>query len=327
VTVLVVGAGAIGGYVGAHLARTGCAVTLVARGAHGRAMRDHGLRVIGEDGEFTVRPPVVHDLHDAGPADVVILAVKAHSLSALAPSLPALLGPDSVIVSTQNGIPWWYFQRQAGPLRDHHLERVDPGGVIARTIDPRRVIGSVVYLAATVLEPGVVRHGEGNRITLGELDDSRSERCSVIARALKDAGFRCHVSTHVRQEIWLKLLGNVVFNPISALTGATLEEIARHPDAAALVREAMVETRAVAERLGITIPITIEQRIAAAESAGAHKTSMLQDVEAGRPTERDAVVGAVVELGERLGMSMPATRTLYACLSLLEDTRARRTGS
>ena len=176
----------------------------------------------------------------------------------------------------------------------------------------------------TVSEPGVVRHGEGKRITLGEPDGTRSERCRVIAQALIDAGFRCPVTTHLRDEIWVKLLGNVAFNPISALTGATLAEIARHPASAALVRDVMTETRAVADRLGITIPITIEQRMAGAESVGAHKTSMLQDVEAGRPTERDAVVGAVVELGERLDVPMPATRAVYACISLLDDLRARR---
>ncbi len=321
---VVVGAGAIGGYVGGRLAHAGRDVTLVARGAHCRAMRDRGLRVIGDDGEFTVHPPVTDDVAGVGHCDVAILAVKAHSLPAIAPSLPALIGPDTVVVSTQNGIPWWYFQRHGGELEGHHLERVDPGGAIARTIDARRVVGSVVYLSATVSEPGVVRHGEGKRITLGEPDGTRSERCRVIAQALIDAGFRCPVTTHLRDEIWVKLLGNVAFNPISALTGATLAEIARHPASAALVRDVMTETRAVADRLGVTIPITIEQRMAAAESVGAHKTSMLQDVEAGRPTERDAVVGAVVELGERLDVPMPATRAVYACISLLDDLRAGR---
>lgn len=322
---VVVGAGAIGGYVGGRLAHAGEEVTLVARGAHYRAMRERGLRVIGDGAEFTVHPPVADDVATVGPADVVILGVKAHGLPALVPSLPALFGPDTVVVSTQNGIPWWYFQSHGGELEGHHLERVDPGGVIARTIDARRVVGSVVYLSATIVEPGVVAHGEGRRITIGEPDGTRSERCRAIAEALTDAGFRCPITTHLRDEIWVKLLGNAAFNPISALTGATLAEVAGHRDSAALVRDLMTETCAVAERLGVTIPITIEQRMAAAASVGAHKTSMLQDVEAGRPTERDAVVGAVLELGERLGVPMPATRAVYALISLLDGVRSRKT--
>jgi 2-dehydropantoate 2-reductase len=281
-------------------------------------METQGLRVISADGDFEVRPQVSGDLAAIGPADVVFLGVKAHSLTALAPALAPLLGPDTVVVSTQNGIPWWYFQHCGGELEGLRLERVDPGGVIAAAIEPRRVVGSLAYFATDIVEPGVIRHTEGNRISFGEPDGSKSERARRIAESLIAAGFRCPVTPRFRHEVWVKLLGNVAFNPISALTRATLEEIARHPEVSRLVRELMVETEAVAGRLGIEIPISIEQRMAGAEKVGAHKTSMLQDLEAGRPMELEAVVGAVVELGERLGLPMTATRAVYACAKLLD---------
>jgi 2-dehydropantoate 2-reductase len=315
---VIVGAGAIGGYIGARLARAGADVVLHARGPHLRAMETQGLRVISADGDFEVRPQVSGDLAAIGPADVVFLGVKAHSLTALAPALAPLLGPDTVVVSTQNGIPWWYFQHCGGELEGLRLERVDPGGVIAAAIEPRRVVGSLAYFATDIVEPGVIRHTEGNRISFGEPDGSKSERARRIAESLIAAGFRCPVTPRFRHEVWVKLLGNVAFNPISALTRATLEEIARHPEVSRLVRELMVETETVAGRLGIEIPISIEQRMAGAEKVGAHKTSMLQDLEAGRPMELEAVVGAVVELGERLGLPMTATRAVYACAKLLD---------
>ena len=215
-------------------------------------------------------------------------------------------------------MPWWYFQGHGGELEGLRLERVDPGGVIAAAIEPRRVVGSLAYFATDVAEPGVIHHTEGNRISFGEPDGTRSDRVRRIAEALIGAGFRCPVTTRFRHEIWVKLLGNVAFNPISALTGGTLEELVRHPDTSRLVRDVMVETEAVAARLGIELPISIDQRMAGAEKVGAHKTSMLQDFEAGRPMELEAVVGAVVELGERLGVSMPATR---ADLRVCEDAR------
>jgi len=228
------------------------------------------------------------------------------------------------VVSTQNGIPWWYFQAGDGRLPELRLERVDPGGIIGAAIDPARVAGSIVYLAAEIVEPGVIRHTEGNRISLGEPDGTRSPRCRAIAEAFIHAGLRCPVTTHIRQEIWVKLLGNVAFNPISALTRGTLAGMARDPGVRDIVRSIMTEVAAVAKLLGVEIPIAIEQRIAGAEKVGEHKTSMLQDLEAGRPLELDAVVGAVVELGERLGIAMPHTRTVYACARLLEATGARR---
>ena len=322
--IVIAGAGAIGGYIGARLARAEADVVLFARGPHLRAMQQRGLRVVSPEGDFTVRPQVVGDLAAIGHADVVFLGVKAHSLTALARQLPPLLGPETIVVSTQNGVPWWYFQGHGGELEELRLERVDPGGVIAAAIEPRRVVGSLAYFSTDVAEPGVIHHTEGNRISFGEPDGTRSDRVRRIAEALIGAGFRCPVTTRFRHEIWVKLLGNVAFNPISALTGGTLEELVRHPDTSRLVRDVMVETEAVAARLDITLPISIDQRMAGAEKVGAHKTSMLQDFEAGRPMEIEAVVGAVVELGERLGVSMPATRAMYACVKMLDEHRGRR---
>ena len=321
--IVIAGAGAIGGYLGARLAKAGGDVVLFARGSHLQAMQDRGLRVVSPDGDFEVRPEVTGDLNTIGRADVIFLGVKAHSLTTLAPQLRPLFGPDTVVVSTQNGIPWWYFQGHGGELEGLHLDRVDPGGVIAAAIEPRRVVGSLAYFSTDIAEPGVIHHTEGNRISFGEPDGTRTERTKRIAEALIAAGFRCPVTTRFRHEIWVKLLGNVAFNPISALTGGTLEELARHPDVSAVVRQLMAETEAVAGRLGIELPISIDQRMAGAEKVGAHKTSMLQDFEAGRPMELEAIVGAVVELGERLGVAMPATRTVYACAKMLDEKRRK----
>jgi 2-dehydropantoate 2-reductase len=327
VRIVIAGAGAIGGYIGAKLARAGADVVLFARGPHLQAMQTRGLRVKSPDGDFDVRPQVTGDLTTIGTADVVFLGVKAHGLTALAPTLGPLLGPDTVVVSTQNGIPWWYFQHHGGELDGLRLERVDPGGVVASSIEPRRVVGSLAYFATDVAEPGVIHHTEGNRLSLGEPDGSKSERAKAIAETLIAAGFRCPVTARFRHEIWVKLLGNVAFNPISALTAGTLEELARHPETKAVVREIMTETEAVAGRLGIEMPISIEQRMAGAEKVGAHKTSMLQDLEAGRPLELEAVVGAVIELGDRLGVPMPATRAVYACAKMLDEKRHSRSRS
>ena len=319
---LIAGAGAIGAYMGACMARAGQDVTLFARGPHLRAMQEHGVRVKSVDGDFEAHPKIAANLEDVGPVDVVFLGVKAHGLTQLAPQLKPVLGPDTAVVGTQNGIPWWFFQGWGGEHEGMHLERVDPGGTIAAAIEPRRVLGSIVYFATDIVEPGVVRHTEGNRISLGEPDGTRSDRSRQIAEALIAAGLRCPVTTRIRQEIWVKILGNVAFNPISALTGATLAKMARDPDVNALVRRIMEETIAVGAKLGLEVPITIDQRIAGAEKVGEHKTSMLQDLEAGRPIELEAVVGAVVELGDRLNVPMPHTRAVYACTKLLAQTRA-----
>jgi 2-dehydropantoate 2-reductase len=319
VKIVIAGAGAIGGYIGARLARAGADVVLFARGPHLRAMQERGLRVLSPDGDFEVPVNATGDLASIGQADVVFLGVKAHGLTALAPALAPLFGPDTVVVSTQNGIPWWYFQGIGGELEGLRLERVDPGGVIAGAIEARRVVGSLAYFATDIVEPGVIRHTEGNKISFGEPDGSKSERARQIAAPLIAAGFRCPINARFRHEIWVKLLGNVAFNPISALTRGTLEELARDRDVSAVVRMLMAETEAVAAKLNIELPISIDQRMAGAEKVGAHKTSMLQDLEAGRPLEIEAIVGAVVELGDKLGVPMPATKTVYACARMLDE--------
>jgi 2-dehydropantoate 2-reductase len=308
---VIAGAGAVGAYMGACMARAGLDITLLARGPQLRAIAERGVRVVSPEGDFRAHPKATGDPQSIGQADVVFLAVKAHSLPDLVPRLECLLGPDTAVVSLQNGVPWWFTP----------LERVDPGGVIAAAIEARRVVGSLVYFATEVAEPGVVRHIEGDRIPIGEPDGTRSARCRSIAEALIASGLRCPVTTHIREEIWVKILGNVAFNPISALTGATLVRMASDPYVSALVRAIMGEAESVAERLGMKLPVSMEQRIAGAAKVGEHKTSMLQDLEAGRPLELEAVVGAVLELGERLGVATPNTRAVYACTRL----RARQT--
>ena len=320
----IIGAGAIGAYIGAKLARAGEDVLLIARGRHLEAMKTHGVRVHGPDGDFTAHPPATDDWSEAGTYDYILLTVKAHSLTGLAPRLAPLIGPDTTIVSTQNGMPWWYFQHLEGHWKGTSLEMTDPGGAIGRSIDPKRVIGCVVYPATLIVEPGVIRHIEGDRLALGELDGTRSDRCKRLSAALGAAGFRCPVRRNIRHDIWVKLAGNAAFNPISALTGATLLEIASDEDGRALARLAMAETYAVAKALGVNPSVTIDQRLAGAEKVGHHKTSMLQDAEAGRPMELDSVVGVVVELGEMLGVPTPHTRTLYASAKLLSRQLARQ---
>jgi len=319
---LVAGAGAIGAYIGAKMVRTGLDVTLFARGPHLHAMQEQGIRVKSPDGDFHVHPRVVGSLDESGPADVVFLGVKAHSLPQLAPQLKPVLRPDTTVVSTQNGIPWWYFQGIGGEAEGIHLESIDPAGTISAAIDARRVVGSIVYFSTEIPAPGVIQHTDGNRISIGEPDGTRSDRCRQIAEALIGSGLRCPVTTHIRQEIWVKLLGNASFNPISALTRATLGEMVRDPGIAALIRNIMQEVEAVARKMGMEMPVSIDQRMAGAEKVGAHKTSMLQDLEAGRPLELEALVGAVVELGERLNLPMQSTRTVYSCVKLLAQRSA-----
>jgi 2-dehydropantoate 2-reductase len=245
--------------------------------------------------------------------DAVLLAVKAHSLPELAPRLAPLFGPETCAVSLQNGVPWWY-------CPEMRIERLDPGGAIAAAIERRRVVGGIVYFSTEVAEPGVVRHIEGSRLSIGEPDGARSPRCRAISQALVAAGLRCPITTHIREEIWVKLLGNIAFNPISALTRATIGAILRDPETRALVRDIMVETEAVAARLGMELPVSVDQRIAGAEKVGEHKTSMLQDLEAGRPLELEAIAGAVLEIADRLGVAMPRTGAIYGCAKLLART-------
>ncbi|HYT75852.1 MAG TPA: 2-dehydropantoate 2-reductase [Vicinamibacterales bacterium] len=320
--IAIAGAGAIGGYIGAKLAKAGADVVLFARGPHLQAMQQRGLRIVSsEDGDFEVKPEISGDLNALAGADVIVLGVKAHGLTALAPRLRPLFGPDTVVVSTQNGIPWWYFQNYPGDLNGLHLEHVDPGGAIATAVEPERVIGSLAYFSTDIAEPGVIHHTGGDRLSLGEPNGTRTNRVKALAQVLIAAGLRAPVTTRFRHEVWVKLLGNVAFNPISALTGGMLDEMVRHPAVSQTIREIMAETEAVAARLGIELPISIGQRMAGAEKVGAHKTSMLQDYEAGRPMELDAIAGAVVELGEKLGVPMPATRAVYACAKMLDERR------
>ena len=321
---LVAGAGAIGAYIGARMARAGFDVTLFARGPHLRALQEHGVQVKSTEEEFVARPAISGSLQAVGPVDVVFLGVKAHALPQLVPQLKPILGPDTTVVSTQNGIPWWYFQGFSGKWEGIHLERVDPGGVISAAIEARSVVGSIVYFATEVAAPGVIQHIEGNRITLGEPDGSRSDRIRAIAEALAASGFRCPVTTRIRHEIFVKLLGNASFNPVSALTRATLAQMARDPGVSSVIRNIMQEVEEVSHKLGMELPISIDQRIAGAEKVGEHKTSMLQDLEAGRPMELEALVGAVVELGERVGLPMTCTRTVYNCTKLLAQSSARQ---
>jgi 2-dehydropantoate 2-reductase len=316
---LIAGAGAIGAYMGACMARANLDVTLFARGPHLKAMQQHGVRVRTAEGEFQAHPKIAVTLEEVGPVDVVFLAVKAHGLTQLALQLSPALGPETTVVSMQNGIPWWFFQGWGGEWEGLRLERVDPGGVVASAIEARRVLASIVYFSTEIVEPGVVLHNEGNRISFGEPDGTRSKRSRRIAEALITAGLRAPVTTHIRQEIWVKVLGNAAFNPVSALTRATLVQMARHPEVSELIRNIMQETEAVGRKLGLELPISIEQRIEGAAKVGEHKTSMLQDLEAGRPMELEAIVGAIVELGERVKVPMPHTKAVYACTKLLEQ--------
>ena len=321
---LIAGAGAIGAYIGARMAHAGFDVTLFARGPHLRAMQLNGVQVKSSDGDFVARPKICGSLEEVGPVDVVFLGVKAHGLPQLAPQLRPVLGPDTTVVSTQNGIPWWYFQGFGGDWEGLRLECVDPAGMISAAIEARGVVGSIVYFSTEISSPGVIQHIEGNRISLGEPDGSRSDRCRQIAEALIASGLRCPITTRIRHEIWVKVLGNASLNPVSALTRATLAQMLRDPGVAALIRNIMQEVEAVSGKLGMELPVSIEQRMAGAEKVGEHKTSMLQDLEAGRPMELEALVGAVVELSERVGLPMPYTRTVYSCAKLLAQSAAKQ---
>src|SRR6266567_4804942 len=316
----VVGAGAIGAFVGAMLARSGEDVTLIARGPHLRAIQERGVRVRGAVGNFDARVSATDDPAMVGPVDVLLLTLKAPGLTAMAPRLAPLIAPETCVVGMQNGIPWWYFYRHGGEWEGTQLESVDPSGEIAKNIDPARVIGCVVYPSATISEPGVIEHIEGTRFAIGEPDGSKSERCRRIADALIKAGLRCPIRTNIRHDMWVKLMGNVAYNPISALTRATLVEIVTCAETRALAAAIMKEAEAVAKRLGIDMGVSIEQRLEGAERVGHHKTSMLHDLETGRPMELEAIVGAVVELGDKMGLPLPCTQAVYACVKLLAQS-------
>ena len=312
------GAGAIGAYVGAALARGGADVTLIARGPHLAAMRDHGVRVLSPRGDFAARPPVTDDLAAVTGADVVFVALKAYSLPELAPRLGELLAPGAAAVWAQNGVPWWY--HQSDPAGTPPLDSVDPGGVIARAMAPDSAVGCVVYCSTEIIEPGVIRHIEGTRFTIGEPDGSASSRCASISAAMTAGGLRAPVATgaQLREQIWLKLTGNVAFNPVTALTGATLGQLGSEPEMVELLKALFAECAEVAGRLGIRFPVSLDRRLEAGLAVGDHKTSMLQDLQAGKRLELGCMTGAVAELAGRLGVDVPHLRTVHACATLLD---------
>jgi 2-dehydropantoate 2-reductase len=324
----VVGAGAIGGFAGGCLAAGGAEVALVARGAHLDALRRNGVHIQLRTGaSLTAHPFVTGDPRDIGPVDAVLLAMKAPGIRAAAPALSPLLGSETAVIAGQNGLPWWYFEKCGGSLEGMHLESVDPGGFLSSVIPASRVIGCVIYCSARVSRPGEIEQIEGNRFAIGELDGRRSDRCRRIAQAFQQGGLKCAVRARIRHDVWVKLIGNLALNPISLLARASIEEILRLPETERLARAVMEEGEAVARAAGMELEISIDQRIGGAARTGAHRTSMLQDFEAGRPLELEAIAGAVIELADRLGISIPHTRAVYACARLLESGAARRAGS
>jgi 2-dehydropantoate 2-reductase len=322
--VCVVGAGSIGGYVGVKLALAGEDVTLIARGANLEAIRSRGMRLQLHDGPELVAQNVraTSSLAEAGPQDVVILGMKAHQVEAVVPDLHHLLKEDTVVIPMQNGIPFWYFKRHGGEYEGRRVETVDPRGTIMDGIDAARIVGCVVYPACEMAGPGVVRHIEGDRFPLGELDGSTTERVTRMSEMFVKAGLKAPVLENVRAEIWLKLWGNLTFNPISALSHSTLVDICQFPLSRDLASKMMTEAQSIANHLGITFRVTLEKRIAGAEKVGKHKTSMLQDVEAGRDPEVDALVGSVIELGRMVGIPTPHIDTVFALVKLLGRTMA-----
>ncbi len=324
----VVGAGAIGGYLGARLSLAGEDVTFIARNQNLAAINSQGMRLIMPDDSMQEARSVraVQDPAQAGVQDVVLLTTKAHQVRDLLPGLRALFGPQTMVVTMINGIPWWYFQKLGGPFDGRSLASVDPDGRLAAGIEVDRIIGSIVYPAAELVQPGVVRVIEGNRFTLGELDNQRTPRLEALSKSMMAAGFKAPVSRDIRSEIWVKLWGNLTFNPVSALSHATLEDICRFPLTRELAARMMSEARAVGEKLGVAFKVSLEQRIAGAEAVGAHKTSMLQDVEHGRALELEALVGSVVELARITETPTPSIDAIYAVTSLLAKTLQQQSG-
>ncbi len=315
--VAVLGAGAIGAYVGAALHRAGADVHLIARGPHLAAMRRHGVRVLSPRGDFTARARATDDPADVGPVDYVFLGLKANSYAACGPLIEPLLHPATAVVAAQNGIPWWYFHRHGGPHDGRRLESVDPDGAVSAVLAPERAVGCVVYAATELAAPGVVRHVEGTRFSVGEPDRTVSARCTEFAAALRAGGLKCPVERDLRNDIWLKLLGNISFNPISALARATMRQMCLHGGTRRVIEIMMAETLAVAGALGCEVGVSIERRLAGAERVGDHRTSTLQDLERGRPLELDVLLAAVVELAEITGVEVPTLRTVHALSDLL----------
>ncbi len=315
--ICIYGAGAIGGHLGAELARAGVVdATLIARGAHLEAMKAKGLTLLIDGESRTVHPRCTDDPAEIGPQDYVIITLKAHSVPAVVDRVQTLLGPETAVVTAMNGIPWWYFYRLEGPWENRRLESVDPGGRLWDLIGPERAIGCVVHPACEIVEPGVIRHVSGDRFTLGEPDGSMSERCLRLSKAMTRSGLKAPVRRRIRDDIWVKLWGNLSFNPISALTHATLEVIATDPGTRELARNMMLEAQAIAEKLGVRLGIDVDRRIDGAASVGAHKTSMLQDLERGRPMEIDALVTAVQEMGRLVGVQTPFIDTVLGLIQI-----------
>jgi len=320
--IAIIGVGAIGGYVGIRLALAGEDVTFIARGENLEALRSRGIRLVTADGSEQAVPQVkaTNDYAAAGPQDMVILAMKAHQVEAVARDVPKLFGPDTVVIPMQNGIPYWYFHRHPGALAGTRVRSVDPSGLIGEYIPCERVIGCVVYPAAELVAPGVIKHVEGNRFPVGEPDGTASERIAAVSECFIRGGLQAPVLNDIRSEIWLKLWGNLTFNPISALSRATLAGICQYPPSRAIAAAMMTEAQCVASKLGITFRVSLEKRIAGAEKVGHHKTSMLQDVEAARTLEVDALLGSVVELARLTETPTPHIDTVYALTKLLAKT-------
>jgi len=321
----VLGAGATGAFVGASLARGGADVTLIARGAQLEALRSRGVRVLSPRGDFEAQPPATDDLAAIGEADVVFVGLKAYSVPELAPAIGAALRPGAAIIAAQNGIPWWYFQHEGGPLDGTVLESVDPGGVISAAIPPEAVIGCVVFPSTEIAEPGVIHHIDGTRFSIGEPDGMVSERCAAISEAFRAGGLKAPVDPKLREQIWLKLVGNAAFNPASVLTGATLGELGEVPQMLALMRDVLAEGARVAEALGVLMTVSLDRRLEAGIAVGDHKTSMLMDYEAGKPLELDCMTGAIIEIARRLGVEVPRLETLDAAVRMADRKRQHLT--
>jgi len=323
------GGGAIGGYLAVMLARAGNEVTVVARGATLAAIKERGLALIMDDQPepLVAEVKAVEKIRDAEIPDVVILAVKAHQVEPIIDDLAAIMGPQTILIPMQNGIPWWYFQKLDGDYQDHAVETVDAGGLAKKTINPNNIIGCVVYPATFTQAPGVIRHVEGNRFPLGELDGKPTDRIQKISEMMTAAGFKSPILDDIRSEIWLKLWGNMTFNPISSLTHGTLEGICQNPLTKELARNMMAEAQTIAEKLGVTFRVDIERRIAGAEKVGRHKTSMLQDLEAGRSLEIDALLGSVIELGKITQTPTPCLNTVFALTKYLDENVQASKGS
>ncbi|MFF8945930.1 2-dehydropantoate 2-reductase [Streptomyces sp. NPDC014864] len=315
--VAILGAGAIGAYVGAALHRGGADVHLIARGPHLAAMRRGGVRVLSPRGDFTARAHVTDDSAEIGPVDYVFMGLKANSYAACGPLIEPLLHDTTAVVAAQNGIPWWYFHRHGGPHDGRRLESVDPDGAVSAVLAPERAIGCVVYAATELEAPGVVRHVEGTRFSIGEPARGASQRCLDFAEAMRAGGLKCPVEEDLRSDIWVKLLGNVSFNPISALVRATMRQMATHGGTRQVIETMMRETLAVAEALGCEVGVSVERRLAGAERVGDHRPSTLQDLERGKPLELDVLLPAVIELAEITGVEVPTLRTVDALSDLL----------